>query len=218
MGPDEPAKHKRHAERGRQAHKNGLGKASNDRHGVDAIEDRRRDHPRQRMEQPHRTEELPGAVRGDVLGERGLKRRAAHAADGGYGPGRDEHVSVLRSRVADVADHVEDDGATDDGEIELVGTGVALRRARGGAADDADDDGEDEDEDAHATGVDDREEDGLVVGVKLEAVPGVDEDDSQGAHGYTEHGGVDGGKKDEVAADGAGGAGPGRPQDGEGRE
>ena len=218
MRADEPAQHKGDAKGSGQADEDGLREAAHDGDGVDAVEDGRGDDAGEGVQQAHGAEQLARAVGGDVLRERGLQGGAAHAAEGGDGARGDEHAVRVGGRVADVADDVEDDGDAHDGEVELVGAGVALRGARGGPAHEADGERQDDDQDGDAAGVDDREEDGLVVGVEVEAVAGVDEHDSHGAHGDPEHGRVDGGEEDEVAAHGAGRAGAGGPEDAQRRE
>ena len=148
-----------------------------------------------------------------MFGQGRLEGGTSHASDGGDGAGEDEQGAGADGGVADVAEHVEDDGGADDGEVEVVAARVPLRGAASTPADEAGDERDEDEEDGDAAGVDDGDEDAGFEVAPAEHVFGVDDDDGHGAHGHAEDGGVDCREEDEVAAECVAGAFAGRVED-----
>ena len=215
---DEPTQHKRHAKSRGQAHKHRLRQPPDDGKGIDEIEDSRSDDSSKGMQQTNSTQQLPRPISRDMFREGRLERRAAHSPDRGDRTRGDEHVARSRSRIAHIAEDIETDGGANDVQIQPIRAGRALRTARCRTAHDTGDERKNDDQDADPRRVDDGEEDAGLEVAPAEEVLGVDEDDGHGAHGDAEHGCVDSGEEEEVAAERTGGAGTGGVEDGEGSE
>ena len=170
------------------------------------------------MQQTNSPQQLSRPISRDMFRERRLERRTPHPPHGRDSTRSNKHIARSRSRIAHIAKDIETDSGANDIQIQPIGARRALRAARGRTTHDPGYKGENDNQAADPGSVDDGEEDAGFEIAPAEEVLGVDEDDGHGAHGDAEHGCVDGGEEEEVAAERAGGAGAGGVEDGEGRE
>lgn len=211
MWPDEPAQNKRDEKGTRQAHKHRLSELAH-RGAVDAVEDQRPQNSRQGVQQAHGAQDCARLLGRDMLGQRTLQRRAAHPPNRGQCARDDEKGRRPHRGIADIAQHVEENGGPDDVQVQIIAAASAHRGVIAGSTDQARYGREEYNEGRNAADVDDGDEYGGFECVPAELELGVDKYDRYTAHCDTEHDCVDRCYRDKVPPDGVMVTGAGWPQ------